>query len=173
MVHKPGVVSPDRRRPGSSHRRRFRPAAPQGRRPSHWSRMPSGESSQVFDRLPAPPFGQVGNVGSNENQDLRQGRPHALGRVIRPTVRGVAMNPVDHPHGGVVKARSRAITRKNRRGLFPTLGKKDGAAKQAHRSHDRCSAGSKTRFFRPAASLQIVGCGRRRRNGTQGSRFRQ
>jgi len=43
-------------------------------------------------------IGQVGNV-DHENVSLgKAGRARWLGR--RPHVRGVAMNPVDHPHGG-------------------------------------------------------------------------
>jgi large subunit ribosomal protein L2 len=42
--------------------------------------------------------GQVGNL-DNENQTYgKAGRTRWRG--IRPTTRGVAMNPVDHPHGG-------------------------------------------------------------------------
>jgi large subunit ribosomal protein L2 len=43
----------------------------------------------------------IGEVG-NEEHSLRQiGKAGAnRWRGIRPTVRGVAMNPVDHPHGG-------------------------------------------------------------------------
>jgi large subunit ribosomal protein L2 len=43
----------------------------------------------------------VGRVGNLEHENIRvgkAGRSRWLG--IRPTVRGVAMNPVDHPHGG-------------------------------------------------------------------------
>ena len=43
-------------------------------------------------------IGQVGNT-SHENQKIgKAGRKRWMG--VRPTVRGVAMNPVDHPHGG-------------------------------------------------------------------------
>jgi large subunit ribosomal protein L2 len=42
--------------------------------------------------------GQVGNV-EHENISMgKAGRSRWMGR--RPSVRGVAMNPVDHPHGG-------------------------------------------------------------------------
>ncbi|HNC43296.1 MAG TPA: 50S ribosomal protein L2, partial [Acidobacteriota bacterium] len=43
----------------------------------------------------------VGQVGNIENENIsfgKAGRSRWIGR--RPTVRGVAMNPVDHPHGG-------------------------------------------------------------------------
>lgn len=42
--------------------------------------------------------GQVGNVDHENISMGKAGRSRWLGR--RPTVRGVAMNPVDHPHGG-------------------------------------------------------------------------
>jgi large subunit ribosomal protein L2 len=60
-------------------------------------RMPSGEIRRVLMRCMAT-VGQVGNV-EHENVSLgKAGRTRWLGR--RPKVRGVAMNPVDHPHGG-------------------------------------------------------------------------
>jgi large subunit ribosomal protein L2 len=60
-------------------------------------RLPSGEIRIVSINCMAT-VGQVGNVES-ENVSLgKAGRSRWLGK--RPTVRGVAMNPVDHPHGG-------------------------------------------------------------------------
>jgi len=60
-------------------------------------RMPSGEQRYVRVDCRAT-VGQVGNV-DHENISLgKAGRKRHMG--IRPTVRGVAMNPVDHPHGG-------------------------------------------------------------------------
>lgn len=60
-------------------------------------RMPSGEVRRVDMRCMAT-VGQVGNI-EHENQNLgKAGRSRHLGR--RPTVRGVVMNPRDHPHGG-------------------------------------------------------------------------
>jgi len=45
-----------------------------------------------------PPMGEV---GKNEHNLRKNGKAGAMRwRGIRPTVRGVAMNPVDHPHGG-------------------------------------------------------------------------
>lgn len=60
-------------------------------------RLPSGELRKV----PMVCRATVGVVGNPQHmqQDLgKAGRARWLGR--RPTVRGVAMNPVDHPHGG-------------------------------------------------------------------------
>ena len=60
-------------------------------------RMPSGEVRRVSIECMAT-VGQVGNV-ENENVSLgKAGRSRWKG--LRPKVRGVAMNPVDHPHGG-------------------------------------------------------------------------
>jgi len=60
-------------------------------------KLPSGEVRMVLMNCKAT-IGQLGNV-SHENIDLgKAGRHRWLGR--RPRVRGVAMNPVDHPMGG-------------------------------------------------------------------------
>lgn len=60
-------------------------------------RLPSGEIRIVPVECMAT-IGQVGNV-EHENVSLgKAGRTRWKG--VRPTVRGVAMNPVDHPHGG-------------------------------------------------------------------------
>ncbi len=60
-------------------------------------RLPSGEVRKVLATCCAT-VGQVGNV-QHENISLgKAGRNRWLGR--RPKVRGVAMNPVDHPLGG-------------------------------------------------------------------------
>lgn len=60
-------------------------------------KMPSGEVRKVFAECKAT-IGQVGNVSHQNITWGKAGRKRWLG--IRPTVRGVAMNPVDHPHGG-------------------------------------------------------------------------
>ncbi len=60
-------------------------------------RMPSGEIRKILMRCMAT-VGQVGN-SEHENVSLgKAGRKRWMG--VRPHVRGVAMNPVDHPHGG-------------------------------------------------------------------------
>lgn len=60
-------------------------------------RMPSGEMRLFLLDCKAT-VGQVGNV-EHENITIgKAGRARWMG--IRPTVRGSAMNPVDHPHGG-------------------------------------------------------------------------
>lgn len=60
-------------------------------------RLPSGEVRMIPIKCKAT-IGQVGNV-DNENITVgKAGRKRWMG--IRPGVRGVVMNPVDHPHGG-------------------------------------------------------------------------
>ena len=60
-------------------------------------RLPSGEIRLVRTNCMAT-IGRVGNVDHNNIVMGKAGRKRWLG--IRPTVRGVAMNPVDHPMGG-------------------------------------------------------------------------
>ena len=60
-------------------------------------RLPSGEMRRVRAECMAT-IGQVGNVEHNQITLGKAGRNRHLGK--RPTVRGSAMNPVDHPHGG-------------------------------------------------------------------------
>lgn len=60
-------------------------------------KMPSGEIRLVRTNCLAT-IGRVGNVDHNNIVMGKAGRKRWLG--IRPTVRGVAMNPVDHPMGG-------------------------------------------------------------------------
>ncbi|OGH61865.1 MAG: 50S ribosomal protein L2 [Candidatus Magasanikbacteria bacterium RIFCSPHIGHO2_01_FULL_50_8] len=60
-------------------------------------RMPSGEVRRVSADAAAT-VGQVGNIERNLIRWGKAGRSRLRG--IRPTVRGKAMNPVDHPHGG-------------------------------------------------------------------------
>jgi large subunit ribosomal protein L2 len=60
-------------------------------------RLPSGEMRKVLDRCRAT----IGEIGNEENEIVslgKAGRKRHMG--VRPSVRGSAMNPVDHPHGG-------------------------------------------------------------------------
>jgi len=60
-------------------------------------RMPSGEVRMVHRNC----YATLGEVGNSEHENIvsgKAGRSRWLGK--RPKVRGVAMNPVDHPHGG-------------------------------------------------------------------------
>jgi len=60
-------------------------------------RLPSGELRRVLATCKAT-IGQVGNVDHENIRLGKAGRSRHLGR--RPHVRGSAMNPIDHPHGG-------------------------------------------------------------------------
>ena len=60
-------------------------------------KLPSGEVRMVSDQCMAT-IGQVGNRTFEQIVSGKAGRTRWLGR--RPKVRGVAMNPVDHPMGG-------------------------------------------------------------------------
>ncbi|MDO5701423.1 MAG: 50S ribosomal protein L2 [Bowdeniella nasicola] len=60
-------------------------------------RMPSGEIRNVDARCRAT-VGEVGNAEQSNISWGKAGRMRWKGR--RPKVRGVAMNPIDHPHGG-------------------------------------------------------------------------
>ncbi len=60
-------------------------------------RLPSGE----VRRVPISGYATIGTVGNTDHENVRigkAGRKRNMG--VRPTVRGSAMNPVDHPHGG-------------------------------------------------------------------------
>ena len=60
-------------------------------------KLPSGELREVMAECMAT-IGQVGNVDHGNVVIGKAGRTRWMGR--RPKVRGVVMNPVDHPHGG-------------------------------------------------------------------------
>jgi len=60
-------------------------------------KMPSGEVRMINEDCKAT-FGALTNAENNLRVEGKAGRNRWKG--IRPTVRGVAMNPVDHPHGG-------------------------------------------------------------------------
>jgi len=60
-------------------------------------RLRSGEMRKVLSECRAT----IGEVGNAEHNLRKLGKAGARRwRGVRPTVRGVAMNPVDHPHGG-------------------------------------------------------------------------
>jgi large subunit ribosomal protein L2 len=60
-------------------------------------RLRSGEMRKVHSNCRAT----IGEVGNDEHNLRKLGKAGATRwRGVRPTVRGVAMNPVDHPHGG-------------------------------------------------------------------------
>ena len=60
-------------------------------------KLPSGEVRQIRQHC----FATIGEVGNKSHEQIvsgKAGRSRWLGK--RPTVRGVVMNPIDHPHGG-------------------------------------------------------------------------
>ena len=60
-------------------------------------RMPSGEMRKV----PLLSRATIGTVGNTDHENVRIGKAGRMRHMgVRPTVRGVVMNPVDHPHGG-------------------------------------------------------------------------
>lgn len=60
-------------------------------------RMPSGEIRRVNENCMA----NIGSVGNEQHQNIKVGKAgRNRKKGIRPTVRGVVMNAVDHPHGG-------------------------------------------------------------------------
>jgi len=68
-------------------------------READWAQvsLPSGE----IRRVPIDCRATIGQVGNADDMNVvygKAGRKRWLG--IRPTVRGTAMNPIDHPHGG-------------------------------------------------------------------------
>ena len=60
-------------------------------------KLPSGEMRMVYKKC----YATIGSAGNEDHMNTtlgKAGRKRWLG--VRPTVRGMAMNPVDHPHGG-------------------------------------------------------------------------
>ncbi|MDR2663822.1 MAG: 50S ribosomal protein L2 [Treponema sp.] len=60
-------------------------------------KLPSGEMRMIFKKC----YATIGTVGNEDHMNVtlgKAGRKRWLG--VRPTVRGMVMNPVDHPHGG-------------------------------------------------------------------------
>jgi large subunit ribosomal protein L2 len=91
-------------------------------------RMPSGETRRVEIACRAT----VGEVGNSEQGNVKlgkAGRNRWKGK--RPTVRGVAMNPVDHPLGG-----GEGKSSGGRHPVSP-WGKPEGRTRKAHKPSDR------------------------------------
>lgn len=81
-------------------------------------------------KIPANAWATVGEVSNNENRLVKlgkAGRSRWLG--IRPTVRGTAQNPVDHPHGGGEGRQGRG-----RRRAISVYGKPTGKGQKSRRS---------------------------------------
>lgn len=89
-------------------------------------KMPSSEVRKV----PMTAWATIGEVSNDENRLVnlgKAGRSRWLG--IRPTVRGTAMNPVDHPHGGGEGRQGRG-----RRRAISVYGKPTGKGQKSRRA---------------------------------------
>ena len=84
-------------------------------------RMPSGEVRLIHQVCYAT-IGQVGNLDHNNVKLGKAGRKRHMG--IRPTVRGTAMSPRDHPHGGGEGRQPIGLAGPKSPWSKPTLGKK-------------------------------------------------
>jgi large subunit ribosomal protein L2 len=93
-------------------------------------RLPSGELRRVALSCRAT-IGQVGNVDHENISGGKAGRSRWRGK--RPTVRGSAMNPVDHPHGGG-EGKSKGGRHPVTPWGVPTLGKR---TRRKHKESDR------------------------------------
>jgi large subunit ribosomal protein L2 len=93
-------------------------------------RLPSGELRRVPLTCRAT-VGQVGNVDHENITGGKAGRSRWRGK--RPTVRGSAMNPVDHPHGGG-EGKSKGGRHPVTPWGVPTLGKR---TRRKHKESDR------------------------------------
>ncbi len=89
-------------------------------------KLPSGETRMVLQTCKAT-IGMVSNVDHNLEKSGKAGRSRWKGR--RPRVRGVAMNPVDHPMGGG-EGRASGGHPRSRKGL-PAKGYRTRAKKKA------------------------------------------
>jgi large subunit ribosomal protein L2 len=93
-------------------------------------RLPSGEMRRVPLQCRAT-VGQVGNLDHENISGGKAGRSRWLGK--RPAVRGSAMNPVDHPHGGG-EGKSKGGRHPVTPWGVPTLGK---PTRQKHKESDK------------------------------------
>lgn len=103
-----------------------------GARDANWAQinLPSGE----VRRVPAACRATIGKLGNSDHMNVvlgKAGRKRWMGR--RPHVRGTAMNPIDHPHGG-----GEGRTKGGRHPVSPT-GKsaKGGATRKHHKASNK------------------------------------
>ena len=123
--------------------RRWWPARPIG--PS--STLPSGE----IRRVPAACRATIGMIGNTDHMNVvlgKAGRKRWLGR--RPHVRGTAMNPIDHPHGG-----GEGRTKGGRHPVSPTGKSAKGGGTRKHRKPSN-SAIIRRRRSRRYGQLKLV-----------------
>jgi large subunit ribosomal protein L2 len=101
-------------------------------------RLPSGELRRVLLTCRAT-VGQVGNLDHENETGGKAGRSRWKGK--RPTVRGSAMNPVDHPHGGG-EGKSKGGRHPVTPWGVPTLGKR---TRSKHKQSDKLIVRSRRR----------------------------
>ena len=107
-------------------------------------KLPSGETRKVPDTC----WASIGEVSNSDHKLIKGGKAgRSRWRGIRPTVRGSAMNPVDHPHGGG----------EGKQGIGLRRGPKTRQGKQAY--------GVKTRHSKKYSNQAIV---KRRKSKRQG-----
>ena len=116
----------------------------------------------------------IGEVGNEENNLRQIGKAGAMRwRGIRPTVRGVAMNPVDHPHGG---GEGRTGTKRDPVSPWGQLTKGYRTRKQqAHRHDDRAAPqpqvrGNRDGTFTEERARSSTGTCRRRSRTAQATK---
>ena len=91
-------------------------------------RMPSGEIRNVDARCRA----SIGEVGNAEQANINWGKAGRMRwKGVRPSVRGVVMNPFDHPHGG-----GEGKTSGGRHPVSP-WGQKEGRTRRANKASDK------------------------------------
>lgn len=101
-------------------------------RDADWAQinLPSGE----IRRIPAACRATIGSMGNSEHMNIvlgKAGRKRWLGR--RPHVRGTAMNPIDHPHGG-----GEGRTKGGRHPVSPSgVPAKGGPTRKKHKASNR------------------------------------
>jgi len=117
---------------------------------SNWAQinLPSGE----IRRVPATCRATIGKLGNSDHMNVvlgKAGRKRWMG--IRPTVRGTAMNPIDHPHGG-----GEGRTKGGRHPVSPT-GKsaKGGATRKRHKASNKAII--RRRWSRRYGQLKLKG----------------
>ena len=91
-------------------------------------RLPSGEIRNVDARCRAT----IGEVGNAEQSNINWGKAGRMRwKGVRPTVRGVVMNPIDHPHGG-----GEGKTSGGRHPVSP-WGKPEGRTRRPNKASDK------------------------------------
>lgn len=89
-------------------------------------KMPSTEVRKIIDTA----WASVGEVSNEENRLQNFGKAgRSRWKGIRPTVRGTAMNPVDHPHGG-----GEGVQGRGRRRAISIYGKPTGKGQKSRRA---------------------------------------